>query len=127
MRTISTLDTRRTVIDAASSPRASFSLSGFRTASLNYYRHGNCTFSGMAALRYLLVASLLGLPFGIAAANNDDDGFIWIDANTRIKVKPVSTTAGGGATAPEKAPKKDEKDEKKEKAKKKARIAAAGR
>jgi hypothetical protein len=55
---------------------------------------------------------------GIAAANNDgDDGFIWIDANTRIKMKPVSTTAGVGATAPEKAaPKNDaKKDKKKEK------------
>jgi len=72
----------------------------------------------MVVFRYLLLAAVLALPYGIAAANNDDDGFIWIDANTRIKVKPVSTTAGGGATAPEKAPKKDEKDEKKEKAKK---------
>ena len=51
--------------------------------------------------------------FGIVAANNetDDDGFIWIDANTRIKVKKVST-AGGGASAAEKAPKKAEKKEK---------------
>ena len=70
----------------------------------------------MAVLRYLLLASMLGLPFGIAAANNEDDGFIWIDANTRIKVKdpaikPVGTAAGG-ATAPEKSPKKDEKKEK---------------
>jgi hypothetical protein len=32
MRTISTLDTRRTVIDATSSPRASLSFSGFRTS-----------------------------------------------------------------------------------------------
>ena len=72
----------------------------------------------MVVFRYLLLAAVLALPYGIAAANNDDDGFIWIDANTRIKVKPVSTTAGGGATAPEKAPKKDEKDEKKEKTKK---------
>ena len=65
----------------------------------------------MAVLRYLLLTSLLGFPFGIAAANNDDDGFIWIDANTRIKVKPVSTTAGSGATAPETSPKKVEKKE----------------
>ena len=72
----------------------------------------------MVVVRSLLLAAVLALPYGIAAANNGDDGFIWIDANTRIKVKPVSTTAGGGATGPEKAPKKDEKDEKKEKAKK---------
>ena len=69
----------------------------------------------MAFLRYLLLASMLGLPFGIAAANNEDDGFIWIDANTRIKVKQVSTTAGSGATAPEASPKKVEKKEKRKK------------
>jgi hypothetical protein len=61
---------------------------------------------------------LIGMMFmftcGVAAANNDD-GFIWIDANTRIKVKPVGTAAGG-ASAPEKAPAKDaKKAEKKEK------------
>jgi len=39
-----------------------------------------------------------------------DDGFIWIDANTRIKVKP--TKAGTGATAPEKEAPKPEKKEK---------------
>jgi len=72
----------------------------------------------MAFLRYLLLASMLGLPFGIAAANNEDDGFIWIDANTRIKVKPVSTTAGSGATAPETAPPKEDAKGKKEKPKK---------
>ena len=72
----------------------------------------------MAFLRYLLLASMLGLPFGIAAANNEDDGFIWIDANTRIKVKPVSTTAGSGATAPETAPRKEDAKGKKEKPKK---------
>jgi hypothetical protein len=66
----------------------------------------------MVVFRSVLLAAVLALPYGIAAANNDDDGFIWIDANTRIKVKPVSTTAGSGATAPEKAPKKDEKKEK---------------
>jgi hypothetical protein len=55
--------------------------------------------------------------FGIAAANNEtDDGFVWIDANTRIKVKPISTVkpapAAAGASAPEKAPKKTGKKEK---------------
>ena len=50
---------------------------------------------------------------GLAAANKEThDGFVWIDANTRIKVKPVPT-ASGGATAPEKAtPKKTGKKEK---------------
>ena len=63
----------------------------------------------------LLLCSLAALSLsGVAAANNDsDDGFIWIDANTRIKIKPVSTTAGGGASAPEKpTPKKAGKKEK---------------
>ena len=46
--------------------------------------------------------------FGVAAANNDD-GYIWLDANTRIKVlKPVSA-ATGETKAP---PSKDKKDEK---------------
>jgi len=69
----------------------------------------------MVVFRALLIAALLALPFGIAAANNEVDGFIWIDANTRIKVKPVSTTAGSGATAPEKAPRKEDAKGKKEK------------
>jgi len=73
----------------------------------------------MVVFRNLLLAAVLALPYGIAAANNDDDGFIWIDANTRIKVKPVSTTAGSGATVPETVPRKEEaKGEKKEKPKK---------
>ena len=72
-------------------------------------------------LRYLVLAASLAVPFGIAAANNDDDGFVWIDANTRIKIRPVGTAAGGGSAlekaepekaAPEKAPKKEEKKEK---------------
>jgi hypothetical protein len=64
------------------------------------------------ALRRLLMFCLLTGTFGVAAANNEtDDGFVWIDANTRIKIKPVST-AGGGTSAPEKAaPKKAEKKE----------------
>jgi len=57
-----------------------------------------------------LLALLLAFSFGVAAANNDD-GFIWIDANTRIKVvKPVSAAAGE-TKAPEE-PKKDKKPEK---------------
>lgn len=54
---------------------------------------------------------------GVAAANNEtDDGFIWIDANTRIKVKRISTVkpspAATGATAPEKKTEKKEKPKK---------------
>ena len=70
-------------------------------------------------MRKFLCVSLCGFALsvsGIAAANNTDDGFIWIDANTRIKVKPVAVKpvpeAAGGATAPETAPKKDQKKEK---------------
>lgn len=45
----------------------------------------------------------------VAAANNDQDGFIWVDANTKIKVKPIGSAATGGtAKAPE--PKKDKKE-----------------
>jgi hypothetical protein len=60
---------------------------------------------------------------GVAAANNEtDDGFVWIDANTRIKIKPISTVkpspAATGATAPEKKTETEKKTEKKEKPKK---------
>jgi hypothetical protein len=56
--------------------------------------------------------SLLLAFAGVAAANNgDDDGFIWIDANTRIKVKPIGS-AGGGGTAPAPAPEKKEQPKK---------------
>jgi len=61
---------------------------------------------------------LLGLVFlftgSVAAANNEDDGFVWVDANTKIRVKPIGSAAAGGTKAPE--PKKDE--EKKETPKK---------
>ncbi len=59
----------------------------------------------------LAVLSLSGVAAANNANNESDDGFIWIDANTRIKVKKVSTAAGG-ASAAEKAPKKAEKKEK---------------
>jgi hypothetical protein len=61
----------------------------------------------------VLFLGLMILSFGAAA--DSDDGFIWIDANTRIKVKPVK--AGAGATAPVPA-KEAAKPEKKEKARK---------
>ena len=65
----------------------------------------------MKTIRIVGIALVISLPCGIAAANNED-GFVWIDANTRIKVKPVSTTAGTGASAPDKSSKKIEKKEK---------------
>jgi len=46
--------------------------------------------------------------FSAAAAENDD-GFIWVDANTKIRVKPIGSAAAGGTKAPE--PKKKEKQE----------------
>jgi hypothetical protein len=59
-----------------------------------------------------LLALILGFSFGVAAANNDD-GFVWIDANTRIKVvKPVSAAAGE-TKAPEEAKAPQEAKEKK--------------
>ena len=65
------------------------------------------------------LCGLTALSFcSIAAANNEEDGFVWIDANTRIKVKPVSTVSpagspASGASAPEKVtPKKTGKREK---------------
>jgi hypothetical protein len=58
----------------------------------------------------LLFALLCCAPL-VAAANNDD-GFVWLDANTKIKVvKPVS--AGAGETkAPQPKEKKTEKPRK---------------
>jgi hypothetical protein len=59
-----------------------------------------------------LLVLLFALPLAAGAAAPDSDGFIWIDANTRIKVKPVGAATGAatGATAP-KAPEKQEKKE----------------
>ena len=60
----------------------------------------------------LLLALLCCVPL-VAAANNDD-GFVWVDANTKIKVmKPVSASAGE-TKAPEQ-PSKDKKAEKRKK------------
>ena len=57
-------------------------------------------------MRAFLLLVLI-LPMAALGAEKDD-GFIWIDANTRIKKPP---TASSGGSAPEKAPqKKEEKD-----------------
>jgi len=67
----------------------------------------------MARLLTLLLCGLAAASIDARAAN-DDDGFVWIDANTRIKVlKPVSAAAGE-SKAPEKA-KKEKKAEKRKK------------
>jgi hypothetical protein len=64
----------------------------------------------MARLLSLVLCGLAAVSFSVAAANNDD-GFIWVDANTKIKLKPIGSAAAG-ASAPEKEPKKEEKKEK---------------
>jgi hypothetical protein len=64
----------------------------------------------MAKLFKLLLCGVAAASFSASAASNDD-GFVWIDANTKIKVKPIGRAAAG-ASAPEKEPKKDEKKEK---------------
>jgi hypothetical protein len=61
-----------------------------------------------------LLALLLFVAFPVAAANNDEDGFVWLDANTKIKLKPVGSAATG-ASAPEKTPEQDKKPSKKKK------------
>jgi hypothetical protein len=63
----------------------------------------------MADYLWLLLCGVAAvvISFNAGAAENDD-GFIWIDANTRIKVvKPVSA-AVGETKAP--APKKEKKE-----------------
>jgi hypothetical protein len=56
------------------------------------------------------VLSLLLCLAPVAAANNDD-GFIWVDANTKIKLKPIGAAGSGSTKAPEE-PKKRKKPEK---------------
>ena len=58
--------------------------------------------------KFMLLLALFA--FGsAAAANENDDGFIWVDANTKIRMKPIGSAAGGATKAPE--PKKKEKQE----------------
>ena len=78
------------------------------------YRHGDCIAEAMGKFLSLLVCAMAALSFSVAAANHDDDGFVWLDANTKIKlVKPVSA-AGGETKAPEPQP-KEKKPEKRKK------------
>ena len=68
------------------------------------------TAGAMADFLYLLLCGVAAVlvSFNAGAASSDEDGFIWIDANTRIKViKPVSSAAGE-TKAPE--PKKEKKE-----------------
>jgi hypothetical protein len=57
------------------------------------------------------VLSLLLCFAPVAAANNDGDGFVWIDANTKIKLKPIGSAASGATKAPAEL-KKEKKPEK---------------
>ena len=68
----------------------------------------------MAKLCKLLLCGVAAVSFSALGAEKDD-GFVWIDANTKIKVKTVGSAAAG-TTAPETAP--EPKKEKKEKRKK---------
>ena len=60
-----------------------------------------------------MIRLLTWLLCGLAAASievraaNGDDGFVWVDANTKIKLKPTGA-ATGGTKAPE--PKKEKKE-----------------
>jgi len=78
-----------------------------------HYRHDTCI--GWAMIRLLPLVFVL-VAFSAAAANNDD-GFVWVDANTKIKLKPIGKTAGSATAGATKAP-EPQKEEKKEKAKK---------
>ena len=68
----------------------------------------------MTRLLSMLLCSLALACYGINAganASEKDDGFIWVDANTKIRIKPIGkagSAATGGTVAP--APKKDEKE-----------------
>src|SRR5687768_514299 len=78
------------------------------------YRHDACIDGAMRKFLSLLVCGMAALSFGAAAANNEDDGFVWIDANTKIKlIKPVSAAAGETkAPQPQPEEKKPEKRKK---------------
>ena len=61
-----------------------------------------------------LLALLLFVSFSAAAANNED-GFVWIDANTKIKLKPIGSAAAGASAPEQKAAEKPKRERKREK------------
>lgn len=68
----------------------------------------------MAGILSLLLCGLAAVSLSVGAANNDD-GFVWLDANTKIKLKAIGKASGNAATggsAPER-PKKKAKTKKK--------------
>ena len=68
-------------------------------------------------MRKLLLLLAVFAFSGVAAAN-DDDGFIWVDANTKIKLTPIKSAIGSAAGGASKAPEQPEKAKKPEKPKK---------
>jgi hypothetical protein len=60
------------------------------------------------------LALLLFVSFGAVAANNDD-GYVWVDANTKIRLKPIGSAASGASAPEQKAPEQPQKPKKKEK------------
>ena len=58
----------------------------------------------------LLLALVVCVP-AVAAANNDD-GFVWLDANTKIKVVKPASAASGETKAPQPKDRNTEKTRK---------------
>jgi hypothetical protein len=68
----------------------------------------------MARLIPMLLCSLALACSSAGNASEKDDGFIWVDANTKIRIKPIGkagAAATGGTASP--APKKEEKEKSK--------------
>jgi hypothetical protein len=65
----------------------------------------------MPTLLKLLLCGGAAVSFSVAAANNDD-GFVWLDANTKIKVVKPASAASGETKAPQPKEKKSEKPKK---------------
>ena len=69
----------------------------------------------MASLFKLLLCGVAAVSFSAIGAEKDD-GFVWIDANTKIRVKPVgSANAATGGTVQKEEPKKEKKTERRKK------------
>jgi hypothetical protein len=71
-----------------------------------------------------LLCGLAACSIDVRAAGNDD-GFVWVDANTKIRLKPIGSHGGaaaGGTTAGKaaaaEAPEPSKKETRKEKPKK---------
>jgi hypothetical protein len=45
-----------------------------------------------------LLCGLAACSIDVRAADNGD-GFVWVDANTKIRIKPIGSAAAGGTTA----------------------------